>query len=395
MSNMEDSNSSMPMSRDSSEANFIDPLDSLIDFSQYDDNMNYHSTSVSPTDTKNMFVQSEVPTSRANAILPSQQTLSGPSHPYDMHKQQTGLPTGGLATTMAINSNQQMMLGYGYLSGVGPETDFIANTPKFPSNPPSGSFESMNMVDYEAPAGPSFFFPPLPTADAGPEFVKPSNLVATNNGVQQQQPGRIWPGMHQQQALAKAQQQQKQMMQQRAMQPQRQNSVARPTMQQKTRVRPATDPIVEEKISQLLNSMRQNSMATTANDDDDDMHNGNGHHGRSRKDEEDMDEDERLLASEEGKKLSSKERRQLRNKVSARAFRSRRKGQLDDTGWPEILLIVLQNISDSLRAKSPSKSTRTKDSLPRTRHLSRRTTASQILPVFFLAPQLSPPSLTS
>lgn len=38
-----------------------------------------------------------------------------------------------------------------------------------------------------------------------------------------------------------------------------------------------------------------------------------------------MDEDERLLASEEGKKLSSKERRQLRNKVSARAFRSRRK----------------------------------------------------------------------
>jgi hypothetical protein len=45
-----------------------------------------------------------------------------------------------------------------------------------------------------------------------------------------------------------------------------------------------------------------------------------------RKDEEEMDEDERLLASEEGKKLSSKERRQLRNKVSARAFRSRRKG---------------------------------------------------------------------
>jgi len=53
---------------------------------------------------------------------------------------------------------------------------------------------------------------------------------------------------------------------------------------------------------------------------------------RLKKDEEEMDEDERLLASEEGKKLSSKERRQLRNKVSARAFRSRRKeyiGQLE------------------------------------------------------------------
>lgn len=51
------------------------------------------------------------------------------------------------------------------------------------------------------------------------------------------------------------------------------------------------------------------------------------HIARMKKDEEEMDEDERLLASEEGKKLSSKERRQLRNKVSARAFRSRRKGE--------------------------------------------------------------------
>ncbi|KAG4222024.1 hypothetical protein PC116_g29501 [Phytophthora cactorum] len=49
---------------------------------------------------------------------------------------------------------------------------------------------------------------------------------------------------------------------------------------------------------------------------------------RPKKEEDEMDEDERLLASEEGKKLSSKERRQLRNKVSARAFRSRRKDHL-------------------------------------------------------------------
>lgn len=67
---------------------------------------------------------------------------------------------------------------------------------------------------------------------------------------------------------------------------------------------------------------------------DETSNNGNNmsHVQRARKDEEDMDEDERLLASEEGKKLSSKERRQLRNKVSARAFRSRRKeyiGQLE------------------------------------------------------------------
>ena len=40
------------------------------------------------------------------------------------------------------------------------------------------------------------------------------------------------------------------------------------------------------------------------------------------------DEDEKILHSEEGKKLNPKERRQLRNKVSARNFRVRRKGPL-------------------------------------------------------------------
>jgi len=57
------------------------------------------------------------------------------------------------------------------------------------------------------------------------------------------------------------------------------------------------------------------------------------HIAKLKKEEDEMDEDERLLASEEGKKLTSKERRQLRNKVSARAFRSRRKeyiGQLEN-----------------------------------------------------------------
>jgi hypothetical protein len=37
-------------------------------------------------------------------------------------------------------------------------------------------------------------------------------------------------------------------------------------------------------------------------------------------------EDEKILASEEGKRMGPKERRQLRNKVSARNFRVRRKG---------------------------------------------------------------------
>jgi hypothetical protein len=73
-------------------------------------------------------------------------------------------------------------------------------------------------------------------------------------------------------------------------------------------------------------------VTTTSDADDAQTPNNLPHSHRARKEEEEMDEDERLLASEEGKKLSSKERRQLRNKVSARAFRSRRKeyiGQLE------------------------------------------------------------------
>ena len=54
----------------------------------------------------------------------------------------------------------------------------------------------------------------------------------------------------------------------------------------------------------------------------------NDHHSRRiRTEEEDtMNEDERLLASEAGKQLSSKDRRRLRNKISAKAHRSRRRG---------------------------------------------------------------------
>jgi bZIP-type transcription factor MBZ1 len=82
---------------------------------------------------------------------------------------------------------------------------------------------------------------------------------------------------------------------------------------------------LEEKTSQLLNSMEQSNVTTTSFAD----YTSKQTHSRlQRKEIEEMDEDEKLLASEEGKKLSSKERRQLRNKVSARAFRSRRKGKL-------------------------------------------------------------------
>ncbi|KFY67576.1 hypothetical protein V497_00355 [Pseudogymnoascus sp. VKM F-4516 (FW-969)] len=319
------------MSRNGSQANCLDPLDSLLDLSSYE-TMTYGSPSVSPAESsKSVSFRPAASTPTANTLLPPrQQSHAPPSHPYNAHKQQTGIPTGGLATTLAINNNSQMYSGYGYLSGVDASDDFGDMTDFGASG--SSSFDNLGMdLDYESPTvDPAFFFPPLPTASDYSNTSQTQTPVPATPAVKVEASnvGRLWPGMHQQQAaIAKAEQQRKQQ-QQLIAQQQRQSAV--PTQASKARARPATDPIVEEKISQLLNSMRQNSEATSNGDDD--VAEGHGGHGRSRKDEEDMDEDERLLASEEGKKLSSKERRQLRNKVSARAFRSRRKeyiGQLE------------------------------------------------------------------
>lgn len=364
------------MSRSASQANCLDPMDSLLDLSSYE-TMTYGSPSISPAESsKSVSFRRAASTPTANTLLPPrQQSLAGPSHPYDAHKQQTGIPTGGLATTLAINNNSQMYAGYGYLSGVDNSDDFSDMGGFGGSAPASGSFDNLGMdIDYDSPTvDPAFFFPPMPHAA---EYLSQTQtpVPAPTVKVEASNVGRLWPGMHQQQAaMAKAEQQRKQ--QQMLIAQQQRQSVV-PTQAAKARARPATDPIVEEKISQLLNSMRQNSEATSNGDDD--VAEGHGGHGRSRKDEEDMDEDERLLASEEGKKLSSKERRQLRNKVSARAFRSRRKGTFINLS---LLFMTRTNTSQNTlansKARSPPASTRTPTSAPKTASFSRKTSVSQ------------------
>ncbi|TVY20169.1 BZIP-type transcription factor MBZ1 [Lachnellula arida] len=315
----------------------LDPLDALIDFSGYEQ-VSYSSPSISPCATKSEFLTK--PVSHTPPTMPSSQpSLSGPSHNYDLYRQQTGIPQGAVANTLAVNSsnahiNSQYGFGEGYLSGLSPSDDFV----DFNTAPTrNGSFNPSDIdMEFGSPnPEPAFFYPEQSSND----FVDPSAIGSSNDGLpvssgpptHTSNVGRLWPGMHQQQALAKAQAQQKQ--QQQIIQQQRQNAMggqARQSSQRPRASHPPTDPIVEEKISQLLNSMRQNSVGTEDNrsHSPDNM----SHAHRMRKDEEEMDEDERLLASEEGKKLSSKERRQLRNKVSARAFRSRRKeyiGQLE------------------------------------------------------------------
>jgi hypothetical protein len=334
--------SSTRMSASNSQNSCLDPLDSLIDFSEYEttassSSSSYKSPVISPSQTKPHFSRS-LSNSNSPTTLPSPQpTLSGPSHNYELYRQTTGIPPGAVANTLAVNSSNVHISQYGftdsYLAGLSPTDEFIDFTTG--SRQPSFNPSDIDM-EYDSPTNePPFFYPEQssggfvdPSIIGGPHGL-PVTTVPTNSS----NVGRLWPGMHQQQAaLAKAQaqaQQAQQRQQQAIIQQQRQQAMsgqARLKSQHPRTSHQPADPIVEEKISQLLNSMRQSSVTT----DGEDSHTPNptmAHVSRMRKDEEEMDEDERLLASEEGKKLSSKERRQLRNKVSARAFRSRRKGK--------------------------------------------------------------------
>ncbi|RDA89945.1 hypothetical protein CP533_0283 [Ophiocordyceps camponoti-saundersi (nom. inval.)] len=278
-------------------------FDALIDLSEFDNN-NYPSSSLSPTPTAKAAFSSPlsipVPTPGLPASTP--QALSGPSHKYDLYRQQTGFVPGAIANTMAVNQTTNAGYHDCYLDNLTtPDTQsFMFNT--------SPSLLAMDI-------------------DADPllNTVNPSNIE--NDGLaspasSSSNVGRLYPGAHSQAALAKANAQQRQRV--KAPQP--------------------ADPLVEQKIAQVLNSMRATPSAPESS--------GQAAHTslpRSRKDDEDMDEDERLLASEEGKKLSSKERRQLRNKVSARAFRSRRKEYISQL---EAEIATKVNDNNHLRAQN-------------------------------------------
>ena len=282
-------------------------LEGLFDFSEYENVSTYQSPSLSPaTASKNAsFVRpmAQVPTQPMSS---TSQPLTRPSHQYELYKQQTGIVPGALASTLAISQNSQVA-GY---NGVG--LDYLGLSPNeeifdFNTAPSQGSMGASEMdMEFDPSTTEQFFFDNTVNPNALGDQASPN--VASSSVMT---PGRLWPGMHSQAALAKAQAQRQQQQMQR-----------QPSAQPKPRAKSGqpTDPIVEQKITQLLNSMR----AKPANGDSQPMPLLNM--PKPKKDEDDMDEDERLLASEEGKKLSSKERRQLRNKVSARAFRSRRKG---------------------------------------------------------------------
>lgn len=250
--------------------------------------------------------------------------FQGPSHQYDEHRQQTGLPPGALAQAIAFDHAKS--IGY----GTGPQR-FVTGVQTFDGqrqcdNAPINfsATPSANPLEMDLNSEKSI---PL-NQDSKGQFVDPGALggsEAVHVGPPMQV-GRIYPGMHQQRAaMAKAAQQQKYQQQLRCQQEMQQCCMEehppQPTLPHGPPMQ-HPDPVIEERIKRLLQQMKENIVISREEATPASLL---PQMAKARKDEQDMDEDERLLASEEGKKLSSKERRQLRNKVSARAFRSRRK----------------------------------------------------------------------
>ncbi|KAL2891187.1 bZIP transcription factor [Ceratocystis lukuohia] len=282
----------------------VDPVDTMLNMDGFE-NVSHYSPELSPSSShKSAFIAR--PSSQATTpIMPQMASqMSGPSHQYDLYKQQTGIVPGALASTLAsVNVNAGMpgfsgSVNMDYMGG-------MTNDPLFGfNNAPSQAMNPSELgLDFQSQTNEFFFDNAMAPSVADSASIASQPIVPSQSGNV-----RYYPGMHKQAALMKEQQRQRQQ--------QQQATSARP----RSKSNQPTDPIVEQKITQLLNSMRAKTSATDVAPES-----GSLNLPKLKKEEEDMDEDERLLASEEGKKLSSKERRQLRNKVSARAFRSRRK----------------------------------------------------------------------
>ncbi|KAL3467541.1 hypothetical protein BJX64DRAFT_247967 [Aspergillus heterothallicus] len=274
------------------------------------------------------FIPSDARSSSFASSSQSPVAFPAPSHQYDEHKQQTGLPPGALSQAIPIAHIPQMGFsaqspGFAMNGGEMFQPQIKPDeTLDFNSTPTRNHSEMDLEADNTMNTIPGFFFSPNANKN---QFIDPNALGRQEvfSMGPSAQVGRMYPGMHQQRAaMAKAAQQQRQHELLRHQQPhqhlQQPLSAGTPHPQQPR----ASNPLVDERISRLLQQMKAGSASPS---DPSPSPSSLPQMAKSRKDEQDMDEDERLLASEEGKKLSSKERRQLRNKVSARAFRSRRK----------------------------------------------------------------------
>jgi hypothetical protein len=268
----------------------VDPSDlsNFIDFNQINSPAGSSKAHLLPQSASSM-------TSPASALSQDMddQMLMRPSHDYGRFKQQTGLP---IQADLRVLGQPQVFNG-GYNTGI------------YDQSWDMGS--QLEIMDPNLEA--------LLAMSTNDDFIDPHAIMKQEEA---QANIRYFPGMHQQVAMQKQAMMAKQKQREAE---QRQQAQAQTQAPRRSGSSPV-DARTEETISRVMSEIRRSSNMAA----DSLSANGNNmlpHVIRAKRDEDEMDEDERLLNSEEGKKLSSKERRQLRNKVSARAFRSRRKGK--------------------------------------------------------------------
>jgi hypothetical protein len=299
----------------------FDPLE-FMDFSQYDNNSN---SNLYQSGSSSISLKSEG-SDATSSLFPPNQGFTAPSHQYNLYKQQTGLVPGALTTTLSMNEPHGYFQEYldleqhDMLSGLGEAEDVF----DFSAPLTSGMDTSGMDLGFQTPspdAGLYLNSTINPSAIGGQEPDALTSPLPTTPALSST-PGRVWPGMHQQQAALRAQQQQKQQQLQRQQQQLQRQRVQQAKQAQKARSPQTSSSIADQNVQHILNSMRAEPVQYTPIKSVPQVN-----FTKKQKCEAEMDEDEKFLASEEGKKLSSQERRQLRNKVSARAFRGRRKGK--------------------------------------------------------------------
>ncbi|KAK4235687.1 hypothetical protein C8A03DRAFT_17608 [Achaetomium macrosporum] len=244
-------------------------------------------------------------TNPGNGAAQQQTSFPAPSHEYGLYKQQTGIVPGALEATLAMNQSNTPLLDF---------CDFNLN-----DNLADDYFDFNTASSHVSATSPDLSLPLDLSSISDPNFLL--NSTVDPNFIGGQEPGtlspppppaaltsnigRLRPGMHSQAAMARSQQQQ-------GAQP-RSTSMAPPTPESPT----------EQKINQLVGrthcEMPKVEPITAVPVDV----------PKPKKAFEEMDDDEKLLASESGKQLPTGRRRQIRNKVSARHFRERRKKYME------------------------------------------------------------------
>jgi hypothetical protein len=276
---------------------------------------------------------------RETSLLPQQQ-MSGPTHNYSEYRQATGVVVDPLALQTTLQATQHTGYNsYGTIDTI-PEEQFDFNSPvsqltPFPSVSPMAP-QFSNFPDL------SLSTPSMMNSGVDTSFgtMRSSSIGSSEPSTPLVQHSQVYPGIHTRQAQFQShgQKVQQLMDQQRQTQGRQsqdrqfsqsaQSSGARmSTSSQATSTSTTTrDPAVERAIYQVLHRARTASTVppTPSVSDEAEL---SRMAKEAKKEQDEMDEDERLLNSEEGKQLPSTKRRQLRNKVSARHFRLRRKGK--------------------------------------------------------------------